>query len=595
MLRTLTHRGPDDEGIWVEPPAALGARRLAVIDVRGGHQPLSDGSGRYWIAYNGETYNYRELRSELEKEGARFRTSADTEVVVEWFARRGEEGLSRLNGMFAFALWDRELRILRIVRDPCGKKPAYYSELPEGIVFASELRTVASHPEVRRDLDELAVARYFAFDFVPSPATPLRSVRKLEPGTVLRWEAGRSSLHRFWKRPAGAAEPADLDERVRETLRGAVRRRLVSDVPLGVFLSGGIDSSTVAAMAREAGPVRTFSIAFDDTSYDESPYAQQVADHLSTEHVCERVSLREAAALAPEVLSRMDDLLADSSVIPTYMLSRTARRSVTVALGGDGGDELFAGYPTFYAHRVADRLAWVPRAVWRQAEAFSRALPVSHGYMSSDFVAARFFRGLAVRRDWRNQAWLGSFSPWDLERLLPEAPPMEAIYEDLGRFGATGDSVDRALAEMFRFYLGEGVLTKVDRASMLVSLEVRAPFLDHELIDLVCRVPWRRKLRGRTGKILLKRAVSGLLPPEILHRRKQGFAMPVARWLTEELREPAADFLGREGLRTSFVRRLWEEHQRRIRNRARELWSVFAFQIWKDAMHRWPVVASQTQ
>lgn len=591
MLDTLRHRGPDDSGVWSEGAAALGARRLAVIDLAGGHQPLCDASGRFWIAYNGEVYNFRDLRLRLEREGARFRTGSDTEVVVEWFARRGADGLRDLNGMFAFAVWDRSERCLWLARDRCGKKPAYYAAVDGGLVFASELRTVVTHPRVSREIDPAAVAKYLAFDFVPSPGTALRSVRKLEPGTVLRWRDGRIETRRYWTLPQAPESVAgDLEERVRDTLARSVRRRLVSDVPLGVLLSGGVDSSAVAAFARTEGRrLRSFSVGFDDAPFDESRHAQRVAEHLGTDHRLDRFAMAEAAALAPEVLSRMDDLLADSSVVPTYLVSRAARRHVTVVLSGDGGDELFAGYPTFFAHRVASALSFIPRLFWRGAGGLARLIRPRDGYLGLDVIARRFCRGMAVPGRWRNQAWLGAFAPWEIARLLPAAPPAEAIYSDLLP-GPAGDSVERALAETFRFYLGEGVLTKVDRASMMVSLEVRSPFLDDEMIDLAWSIPWTMKMSGGRGKVILKRALSGMLPASTLHRRKQGFAMPLRRWLTGDLRPWAEEFLFRDGFDSSRVRALWRTHLAGACDLSRELWSILAFQVWRESLGRWPAV-----
>ena len=614
MTAALAARGPDGEGFHIGPGVGLGHRRLAIIDVAGGQQPLFSEDGQLVLVANGEIFNFVALRGELERAGHRFATRSDSEVLVHGYEQWGERGLlERIEGQFAFALWDARARRLLLARDRMGEKPLFWAPLPGGgLAFASELKALKHAPGIDAGLDPKSLARYLVYEYVPAPATMLRGARKLEPGTRLCARAGaRPEVARYWDLPLiagngdarrrrhdGAAAAAEL----LAELRRSVTERLVSDVPLGVFLSGGIDSSAVAVLAAEArgGDLDTFSIGFDDPSFDETPAARQVALLVGSRHHEERLSPQVALDLLPAIGQLLDEPIGDSSIVPTHLLARFARRHVTVAVGGDGGDELFAGYPTFQAERVArllfdhapPALAFAGAVVGRT---LSRALPVSLGYMSWDFKLRQFLKGAGLTGAHRHQAWLGSLAP--AEALAALAPDVAAAAgSDLGdvidrRMAAcpAADPWDRLLYYYAKGYLGDQVLTKVDRATMAASLESRAPFLDRKVIALACSIDPSLRLRGFETKHLLKRALRGLLPDSILDRKKQGFAMPIGRWLRGPLRPLLEDELGERRLREQGlfsprpIRRLVDEHVAGKADHRKPLWTLLAFQRWQRA------------
>ena len=607
MAAAMAHRGPDDEGFFYRGPVVLGMRRLAVIDVAGGHQPISNEDGSIWVVFNGEIYNFAALREDLEARGHRFRSQSDTEVIVHLYEEVGDELLQHLNGMFAFALWDERRQRLLVARDRMGEKPLYYTELPNRtFIFASELKALLIHPGIQRRIDLHALRKYLTYEFVPSPHSIIAGVRKLPPAHLLVWEWSGWRTERYWqlsykgaKLRVSAAEAAD---EVRARLGEAVRKRLVSDVPLGVLLSGGIDSSSVAALACEVagGRIKTFSIAFDERSFDESSYARAVAGHLGTEHYEQRFTEREMLAVVPDIPRLLDEPLGDASLIPTYLLSRFTRERVTVALGGDGGDELFAGYPTYVAHRLAGYYRALPQVVReRLIEPSVARLPVSMANLSFDYRARRFVRGATMPSGMRHTIWMGSYEP-DQQRLLltPDviaACPDEEVYDEVREPdfdpAMNGESlVERMMQLDATHYLSECVLVKVDRASMAASLEVRAPFLDHSFIGYVAGLPPGLKLRGLTTKYVLKRAMRSLLPRKIISRRKKGFGIPVAKWLKGDLRELVRDTLSAERLdqqglfNPGYVRQLMAEHERGAADHRKLLWTLLMFELW-PGMH----------
>lgn len=604
MTAALAHRGPDGEGHYLDEHAALGHRRLSIIDLERGAQPMASPDGRYQIVFNGEIYNYVELREQLIRRGCAFSTRSDTEVLLQQLIREGPDGLQALNGMFAFALWDRAERTLLLARDRIGKKPLYYARVGPDLVFASELKSLLLHPGVSRKISLLSVSKYLTFGYVPAPHTIYEGVFKLEPGTFARFSREGLRKAAYWDipltdHPVSAENIDECAQHLLELLRDAVAKRLRSDVPVGVLLSGGIDSSAVAVLAAGASPNRlhTFSIGFEESTYDESRYARQVAELCRTEHHHEVLSMRKALELLPEVMRAMDEPFGDPSIVPTYLLSRFASRHVKVVLGGDGGDELFAGYPAFQAHRVMERLSFLP-VTWRDAfNRLVRRLPVSHRYASAQFLLDQFMKGAGVSPEVRFFLWLGAFSNEQKQALLTPAArqallrsnPFEDILNLVRQSGLIND-FPRILYLCMKLYLQDDILVKVDRASMAHGLEVRAPFLDHNLVEYVSGIQNEYKLRLFQTKYVLKRALTGLLPPEIIHRRKAGFMMPVAAWIGRELRETIQQYcspgvLAADGLFSpEYAQRLLDEHLRRTHDHRKPLWTLLCFQMWR-AMH----------
>lgn len=599
MAEAIVHRGPDDEGFYFKDNVALGMRRLSIIDLATGHQPISNEDDSVWVVFNGEIYNFLELRERLIARGHQFRTHSDTEVVVHLYEDHGDDLVEHLNGMFAFALWDERRQRLLVARDRMGEKPLYFTETAGSFIFASELKSLVEHPSVERRVNLLALRKYLQYEFVPSPHTMIEGVHKLRPAHRLIFEKGEWRTERYWRLSyEGERLRIGEEEAVEETrrrLREAVRLRLVSDVPLGVLLSGGIDSSSVAALACEAaeGRVKTFSIAFDEKSFDESSYARLVANHLGTEHYERRFTEREMLDIVPEIPRLLDEPLGDGSLIPTFLLSRFTRERVTVALGGDGGDELFAGYPTYAAHRMAGYYRALPRLLRKGLiEPAVARLPVSTDNLSFDFKAKRFVQGAALPAGTRHTVWMGSYTAEQQRLLLSRevlaACPDEQVFDEIRVFDQPNghDVVERMMTLDATHYLSECVLFKVDRASMAASLETRAPFLDHTLVEFLAKLPLDLKLRGFTGKYVLKRAMRGRLPQQVINRPKKGFGMPVAKWVKGELRGFVRDTFAPERLRRrglfniDYVQRLLDEHERGVADHRKLIWTLLMFEMW---------------
>ena len=599
MCSAMVHRGPDDQGIVQFDGVTLGMRRLSIIDLASGHQPIHNEDWTAWVIQNGEIYNYRELRDELLAKGHSFSTQSDTEVLVHAYEEWGESMVERLNGMFAFAVFDRVRSTVFLARDRVGIKPLHYAIDGGRLVFASELKALLRDPALRRDIDPVALDEYLACEFVPSPRSIVQGIRKLEPGQTLTWSvADRTSRTRLYWTPELNLDPAmaamSVDERcegLREALRESVRKELISDVPLGVFLSGGIDSSAVAATMKQlGGEVKTFSVGFAERSFDEAPYARAVAQHLGTDHHELTLEPSMLLGLIPQLPVLLDEPLGDASIIPTYLLSTFTRQHVKVALGGDGGDELFAGYPTLQAHRLAGYYLRAPRLI-RQGlvEPMVRRLPVSRDNLSFDFRAKRFVGGAAYPIAERHQRWMGSFAAEERATLLSRdlrnsLPPNGTAPSASG----SEDPLNQVLLMDMRGYLENDILVKLDRASMMASLEGRVPLLNHDFVSFALRLPLDMKLHGMKSKYLFKRALRGILPEQILNRPKKGFGIPVAEWFRGPLKEQmlsvlSPDRIARKGFfDPAAVSRLIEDHLDGRHDNRKQLWTLFAFELWHD-------------
>jgi len=607
MCASLRHRGPDDEGKIQLDGVTLGMRRLSIIDLEGGHQPIHNEDSMVWVVQNGEIYNYLDLRAQLIASGHEFTTQSDTEVLVHGYEQWGEGLVERLNGMFAFALLDRRRKSLLLARDRMGIKPLFYAAEGHRLVFASELKALLCDPVLRAEVDPVALDEYLAFEFVPSPRSIIRGVHKLPPAHSLTWslESGHLLLHRYW-RPVlggGRGEPTrhsrrELDarcEELRSVLRESVRKELISDVPVGVFLSGGIDSSAVTAMMAElASDVKSFSVGFAERSFDESRYARQVAQHLGTEHHELTLEPRMLLDLIPKLPSLVDEPLGDASIIPTYLLSEFTRRHVKVALGGDGGDELFAGYPTLQAHRLAGYYGLAPRLLRESVvEPVVRRLPVSRNNLSFDFRAKRFVSAARHAVAERHQRWMGSFNAEDRTALLSD--DMHSSLHLSGHHARAGldetppdDPLNQVLLMDMRLYLENDILVKLDRASMMASLEGRVPLLNNDFVAFATRLPLDLKLRGLKSKYLFKRALRGVLPTNVLNRPKKGFGIPVGHWFRGPLKEQLQSVLSPERIaRKGFfqpqaVSRLIHDHLSGRHDNRKQLWTLFVFELWHD-------------
>jgi asparagine synthase (glutamine-hydrolysing) len=606
MRDVLIHRGPDDEGEYIRPLDGkgpfvfFGHRRLSIIDLTGGHQPLSNEEGTVWVIFNGEIYNFEELREALKGRGHQFRTHSDTEVIVHAYEEYKENCFRYFNGMFAIGIWDEKAKRLILARDRLGKKPLYYSFINGSLLFASELKAIMLYPSFSRKVDPLSLMKYLFFEFIPSPHTIFMDAKKIPAACYLIWDKKGIKVTQYWSPCDPKNEEKNLSEveaelKMMELLKKSVKRRLVSDVPLGVFLSGGIDSSAITALAQKEVPVRikTFSIGFEDPTFDESKYASLVSKHIGTEHHEQTMTPTDLLNIVPNLPDILDEPMADASILPTYLLSKFTRSHVTVALGGDGGDELFAGYPTYLAHKFArpyERFLGFSQPI---STFLANLLPVSDDNISFDFKVKKFLSGINYLHGVRNSIWLGSFSLSENEKVL--SPGIHAHFNR-----------DRLVEEIFlyekecpykdpltklqyldlRLYLQESILVKVDRASMACSLEVRAPFLDHELVEFIMGLPSRWKLKGLTSKYILKKVMGSWLPDEVIHRPKKGFGIPIAKWVKGPLKELFGDLLSperirREGfLNPEYVDGLLQDHLLKKRDNRKQLWTILVWELW---------------
>jgi len=600
MNQSLLHRGPDDEGYYIAGPVGLAMRRLSIIDLEGGHQPISNEDEKVWTVFNGEIYNYLELREELRRKGHRFKTSSDTEVIVHLYEEEGEGFVRKLRGMFSFALWDEGKHKLLLYRDRVGIKPLHYWFKDGTLLFASEIKALLEYPEVGREISLGALSDYLSFLYVPTPRTIYQEILKLPAGHFLRYVDGEIQIERYWDftyREGLEIREEEWVEKFKTALSEAVKLHLVSDVPVGAFLSGGVDSSTLVAwMSRLiTAPVRTYSMGFRDARFNELPYAREAAGCFQTDHHEEIVEV-EAFQLLPKVLAGFDEPFADASAIPTFLVSKFARKEVKVVLSGDGGDELFAGYLWTRKEGWLERYRKLPRTLRRTAE----SLVLRNGYRPlretgfwHSFQRFVYDAGLSPqesfgRRSMSFQPWMKEdlFQPWVRDELQSQGEDsLERIRFFFDRDGASS-VMNKLLYLDSKLYLPDDCLTKVDRMSMLHSLEVRVPFLDHKLIELVSSIPFSMKLKGRTTKYLLKKAMKGLLPPRILKQRKQGFQIPLGRWFEGELSFLARKLLledksrSRRFFRPAYVEWLLGEHQAERQRFGNQLYALVVFELW---------------
>jgi asparagine synthase (glutamine-hydrolysing) len=591
MCDVMRHRGPDDEGLYVEPGVAIGMRRLSIIDLATGHQPIANEDGSVHVVFNGEIYNYRELREALEAAGHVFRSSSDTETIVHGYEAWGEQVFARLRGMFAIAIWDTRQRTLLLARDRAGIKPLYYGQAAGRLFFGSEAKCLLANPEIDRAIDLQALDHYLAYLYTPRDRAIFRGIRKLLPGHYLTLRDGRLTIGQYWEFPIGQRFDGSEDEALdalERTLSSAVRSHMLSDVPLGAFLSGGIDSSVVVAlMARASGrPVKTFAIGFDESEFNELPHARRVAQHLGTDHH-EFVVRPDATAILDRLIWHFDEPFADASAIPTWYVSELARQHVTVVLSGDGGDELFGGYDRYLPHprvRSFDRLA--PGVGRVLASAAWRALP--HGMRGKNFLrhVSRDARGRYLdsitfyhadeRRELLSADAGMALRGWDAETVFRR--PFERLSEL--PFSAQMMGFD------FETYLPEDCLTKVDRMSMAHSIESRVPLLDHLVIEFAASLPVGMKIDGRRRKHLLKQLAYRLVPRELLDRPKQGFGVPIGHWFRGSMRDVFGDVLRSSATRqrgyfnAAFVDRLLDEHLAGRRDHSLRLWQLVVFELW---------------
>ncbi len=593
---TLAHRGPDDGGVWLGDGVGLGHRRLSIIDLGGGHQPMWDVEGRVCVVFNGEIYNYRELRTELEGKGHRFVTDSDTETILAAFREWGDACVERLHGMFALAVFDTRTRDLLLARDRLGKKPLYWYRDRERLIFASELKAIVHDPRVPRSLEPEAALDFFAYNYVPGPRTILQGIHKLPAGHLMICRGERFAIRRYWdvdfsRVDEGPSLDARADE-LTEVLSEAVRYRLRSDVPLGAFLSGGIDSSLVVAlMAKQLDePVRTHTIGFSESGYDERAYARETSGLFGTSHF-ERVVSVDALDVLDRLAWFYDEPFGDSSAVPTYYLCQATRERVTVALSGDGGDENFAGYRRYRfamaEHAVRSRLPGRLRSgviaplarAWPKADFLPRPLRAKATLTNLAVDHDRAYFLSLTQKTWPRylsadfRAGLGGYDPY-------------SVFERHLAASRTRDPLSRLQYVDLKLYLCDDILVKVDRASMAHALEVRVPILDHTAVEAAARMPSRYKLEGQQQKRVLKQAARRLLPPSIFEREKKGFTIPLPEWFRGGLRRRAEEvFFGRRGggsglLDTDGLRRLWYEHQIGVADHATALWSVLMFESW---------------
>ena len=609
MNAVVSKRGPDDEGYFFDEKVGLSHRRLSIIDLSPkARQPLCNEDQTLWLTFNGEIYNYRDLRAELIAQGHQFRSHTDSEVIIHAYETWGTDCLNQLDGMFAFGLYDQNREKLLLAKDRFGKKPLYYTYQKGHLLFSSSLLAFKDAPMVDWSLNLEGLVKYLAYEYVPTPHTIIKDIYKLPMAHYMEFPTRNPPSTvpvptPYWEvefQPKLSISKEEACSRLIELLDGAVKKRLISDVPLGVFLSGGIDSSSIVArMAQQVkvGEIKTFSIGFKEQSYDESAYSRLVARHLGTDHHEIEVKPEDVPDALPDIMTMLDEPLADSSIIPTYLLSKFTRNTVKVALEGSGADEMLAGYDTFVAHKIARYYRLLPTEINRLLYRLANVLPVSSSYMSLDFRIKRFLSGFldsgSTTPEVRDLVWMSAFSPDALRELCDtdhdDLMTSESVFSEASKGEektSPMDYVDRIVHHYISLYHQDDILFKLDRASMMNSLEVRCPFLDKDLSEFVNRLPTSFKMRGLNRKYLMKRAMAEILPPAVIRKRKQGFAMPVADWLNGRLKPLLQDTLSGAKLQQrglfnpAYVKRLMQDHFEGRKDNRKPLWTLLVGNLW---------------
>ncbi len=616
MTRTLRHRGPDDEGFFVDNRVGLGQRRLSVIDLSPlGHQPMSNENESIWISFNGEIYNYKKLRKLL-KNSHKFKSSTDTEVILHLYEEIGDEVFSKLEGMFAIAIYDKNKNILFLARDRMGKKPLYYARYGDDLIFASELKALHQHPKFEKKINKLALKSYLFYEYVPTPLSIFENVYKLEPATYLKIKDSKISKKRFWRISFDREKKENLNinkavYKIGTTIEEAVKDRLVSDAPLGVLLSGGLDSSAILYYAQKNSQkkIKTFSIGFKEASFDESKYARQVAKHLGSEHFEKIFSASDSLGVIDSLGDILDEPMADQSILPTYLLSKFTRKNVTVALGGDGGDEIFAGYDTFIAHKLSGFYEKIPRKFRKKViEKLMINLPTSFSNISLDFKIKSFIKGFDSDKKYRDARWMSSFDLQEKNNIfsdnirveMKKNNELDLIDNYVNDFPEIKiekdfDNYFRMITILYlRMYMMDQVMVKIDRASMANSLETRAPLLDSRVVDLALSLPVNYKLRPLSlpyvyeTKYIFKKLMQDKIPNNIVWRKKKGFGVPMAEWLNGPLKELIDDKLSRKKIEEqalfdyNYIVKLIKEHRLKKKDNRKPIWTLLMFQIWYD-------------
>lgn len=592
MVKTLIHRGPDDEGFYLKENVSLGMRRLSIIDLTTGKQPIYNEDKSMVVVFNGEIYNFQELKKELISKGHQFYTNSDAEVIVHQYEEEREDCFKKFNGMFAIAIWDNKKKNLILARDRYGQKPLYWSKVDNTLIFASELKSILAHPLIKKKLNHLAVYQYFSFDYIPQPFTIFENIYKLENGAFLVFKDNEVNIEKFYE---FKVDQKKIDfksalTKMEELLEDSVRKRLIADVPLGIFLSGGIDSSAITYFAKKQKKnIKTFSIGFSEKTFDETRYAKQVADLLKTEHYHREFKPKDLLGIVPEVIDKLDEPFGDPSILPTYLLSKFTREKVKVSLSGDGGDELLMGYPNHPVQKMLYLLNFHrPKFKSNYAEILERLLPVSDENLTFFYKVKRYSHSLAFSALYRDFLNIGGYLK-EIEKLFKFKVESKELFNFADSF--LKDYQDKTYLEkinllFLKYYLEDNILFKADRAGMYNSLEIRAPFLDYRLADFINSLPLNYKLRGMETKYIFKKLMEDKLPKNIVYRKKKGFGVPLTKWLKKELKDYMLKILNKKEvdkfglINYKNVEKLIEDHVKNKRDNRKILWNLIIFQNW---------------